>query len=581
MDYELLTMDATQVSKATTRLIKNMGVSLFWDFLDFIIDIKKSDYNIKILKARRFYVLYHVFDDIINCLYKKSVITVGKIVSNYALPAIKDELKDAKILLVDDVLLHGRAMEDVYNYLINECHCDKDRIDLKVYLRNEDRNLVFRKKNIVSKQSVHDQNWAWMSCSFVDTFLIAGRPYISILPYFKISAARKEVADKIHMIIDHSSSATTDVQKYNGGKLWIYMKDSSTQYFEQVFIRIYECADESEYLFVPYMFLKPMSKDIIINLIKDLLSYDVLDFVSPSFLKSGFNNLAEKDYIYLYNILTYIGSKTIGMEMIDSIEGQQYVKWDDSVEKDGIYCNVNIRKDMTPLIMNIFKGTNVVAEDYPQNIEETDVDEIVEKASQKNDQSIRYFLDMYLSYSGKKDKELADNDQNRMNGLRFSRLMKHLDYEKNKKKFWCEIVKAIDLGKGTIIASKSKSGFYENLLFAGEQCFTCGEEYKMAIGFSQIAFKDFCNHISTSVISDGKKQELCDKLFNDIVCIDRNIKNNIPDEELDYLIKEDTLERYKNYYLLRYPVYQNSPMMQRVSGIVSKYEEQILEGTLL
>ena len=297
MDYELLTMDATQVSKATTRLIKNMGVSLFWDFLDFIIDIKKSDYNIKILKARRFYVLYHVFDDIINCLYKKSVITVGKIVSNYALPAIKDELKDAKILLVDDVLLHGRAMEDVYNYLIDECHCDKDRIDLKVYLRNEDRNLVFRKKNIVSKQSVHDQSWAWMSCSFVDTFLIAGRPYVSVLPYFKLSSYEKKIADNIHRVINQSVSATTDVQKYNGGKLWIYMKDNCAQYFEQVFIRIYECADESEYLIVPYMFLKPMNKETIINLIKDLLSYDVLDFISPNFLKGGFNNLAEKDNI--------------------------------------------------------------------------------------------------------------------------------------------------------------------------------------------------------------------------------------------------------------------------------------------
>lgn len=575
MNSELLTMDTSKVNKKIEKLVKNMGGSFFWDFLDFIIDIKKSVYDIKILKARKFYVLYHVFDDVIDRLYNKSVITVGKVVSHTVLPAIKCELQDAKILLIDDVLLHGRAIEDVYRYLVDYCHCDEKNIDLKVYLRNEDKKLVF-KKNIVSKQNVHDQSWSWMSCSFVDAFFITGMPYISILPCFKISAGKKESKNNIDKIIKDSIPATTDVQKYNGQKLWIYtMPYNNTQYVEQAFIRIYKCADEAEYSIVPYMFLKPMSKENIVSLVTNLLDYKVLKFLSPNFFKDGFDSLDEKDYTYLYNILLYTGSKAIGLEMINSLGGHKGAKLDNFVEKDGIYCEVNIKKDMIPLIRGIFTNTTVENEIYPKKMDEPDIDEIIEKASAKNSQSIQHFLDMYLLYNGKKDKELADAGQDRMNGLRFPKLMEHLGYKNNKKDFWREVVNAIDLGKGTIIASKSPSGFYESLLFAGEQCFTCCEEYKIAVGFPLVSFRNYIDKIDTDVICDTKKQELYNQLLSDIYQ-NKKIKDNMTDEELNSLVKEDSLEKYKNYYLSRYPVYENNPIMKEILSIVFKYEEKIL-----
>lgn len=215
MRDEILRMDVSQIDSKIKRLIKNMGGSFFWDFLDFIIEIKESDYEIKILKARKFYVLYHLFEEISNRLYGKSVRTKGKVVSHCALATMKSELKNARILLVDDVLLHGRALEEVYQYLVEECHCRKDKIDLKVYLRNEDRNLIFGQE-IIPKRKVHDINWSWMSCSFVDALMIAEKPYVSILPHFKVSVAENHINSKIKEMIRQSASATSKVQEYNG-----------------------------------------------------------------------------------------------------------------------------------------------------------------------------------------------------------------------------------------------------------------------------------------------------------------------------------------------------------------------------
>ncbi len=172
-------------------LLEYMPESKFFDMCNFIEKVYLMEYDLLILMARKFLNLFCVFHEL-NCQkYERLGIPYRhgrKIVANRALPLLRRDLQNGKykkIVIADDIIIHGRSIREVYDELV-KCYPEVDVI-LTSYMRNdqdkssyEDIIQKFRSRYLVES---HDE-WRRMSDEIVNIFYISGRPYISYLPYF-------------------------------------------------------------------------------------------------------------------------------------------------------------------------------------------------------------------------------------------------------------------------------------------------------------------------------------------------------------------------------------------------------------
>ena len=98
-----------QFSKAIDDMAEEMGASLFADIVDFNMEVSEAQYEYKILMGRRYFVLYTGLVPVIEYNYRDDLNIMGSFVTNLSI-ALQD-LADKTILIVDDTLLHGRAVK--------------------------------------------------------------------------------------------------------------------------------------------------------------------------------------------------------------------------------------------------------------------------------------------------------------------------------------------------------------------------------------------------------------------------------------------------------------------------------------
>ena len=127
------------MNRAIDNLAEEMGSALFADLVDFDMEISESQFDYKILMGRRFFVLHAGLQPIAVYNYGNELKISGCFVTNLSI-ALHD-LKDKSILIVDDTLLHGRAIKKIVADLM-ECGCKKENIHVKIYLRNREANII-------------------------------------------------------------------------------------------------------------------------------------------------------------------------------------------------------------------------------------------------------------------------------------------------------------------------------------------------------------------------------------------------------------------------------------------------------
>ena len=98
-----------QFSKAIDDMAEEMGASLFADIVDFNMEVSEAQYEYKSLMGRRDFVLYPGRVPVLESNYRDDLNIMGSFVTNLSI-ALQD-LADKTILIVDDTLLHGRAVK--------------------------------------------------------------------------------------------------------------------------------------------------------------------------------------------------------------------------------------------------------------------------------------------------------------------------------------------------------------------------------------------------------------------------------------------------------------------------------------
>ena len=91
------------------RLLHVFQEDIFNELLDFWKIVEESTYDFKIFISKKCYVLYKIFVPILHSYTQKNCIKI----TDSAIPLYIREMKNASVLVIDDVFIHGRAVSKV------------------------------------------------------------------------------------------------------------------------------------------------------------------------------------------------------------------------------------------------------------------------------------------------------------------------------------------------------------------------------------------------------------------------------------------------------------------------------------
>lgn len=517
-------------------LLKYISENDFDDICDFIEELYLMEYDILILMARKFYNLFCVFHEI-NCeKYERlgiSYLHKRKVITNRALPLIKSDIRSGKInkiIIADDIIIHGRSIREVYDDLIMVC--PELEITLISYYRNEFDTDTYKSiiEKVQSRYFVDNSEWRELSNKIVDTFYLYGRPYISYLPTFLVDVEWDELKCKL------SSNNCFDIQNDDMKKYEVHAfsyMGKEIEIFQSLpccnicAIRFYFYSKINKIIVVPYFCMNEGQN----NYFNTLSNY-----LREHFLKKEYNELLLRndnaDEMRVME-LEYVLSAWLGMFFLSylnipikkwykEIEDYNFLKnilLNEILPIDNIKDNISqIEKTCKSINNKIEYNNNEILLEQYNNLKTIYIKNFERWNTTKswNGSKISYaqrFLDHYLAINGNIDEERCKNntyEKKRLFGISVSYILNDMSdflYElyggKESKEYYYKLVfscmiEAVDSGRGTIVTKVQKedsfSKYYESVIYAGEQNYKFYEITNFAImyGMFLIEYKTKC-----------------------------------------------------------------------------------------
>lgn len=569
-------------------LAKEMGPDLFADVVDFDMEMSESaydsenKYDYKILMARRFFVLHTGLDPLIKYNYKDDLNESGTFVTNLSI-ALED-LEDKKILISDDTFLHGRAIKRIIDDLI-ECGCKRENIRVRIYLRNEDAEIIDPSllKLIVCKRIKNENTWRHVSGKIVDAFMESGWPYMCYLPYYE-TELDSDWAKKISCFLEEQQLQDNAVasQKRHDISSYLYHEKNNFRICRDTLVRIYKYERINKLIIIPYAYLKPLTYSQIAEAFHILETNGII---------IGYNINGKGDFLqkpdvlgkkrlkaqYAYSLLSYISSLLLGTLFLDRL-GLEDWKRNTVIEEKSLGCkSIHYSKEILKDAIMGLQTINVLQDDFSLE-ENTDINGILRMLKEGREQSAvqgemdaDYFLDHYLKLSSERDEQLAKEKKDRMHGIELERIYKFVP---DKRKVWKKIEEVIDTGRGTIAVAIDKIGgkdYVDSLLFAGEQNHACNEENLARLIYPLLQYEMFCQ--DEKIPNDVKKKTQM-QIINAIMNQNTNLRERITQHEIELLMEDSFARNYEAYYFDHYSMFKDEPEVQQGMDIEEVFEKE-------
>lgn len=495
----------------TEYLKKNLTARKFYDICDYIEELYLLEYDLLILMARKFYNLFCVFHDINKEKYANLpgyYHSSGRIVTDRCIPLIIDEIKKGKykkIIIGDDIIIHGRTIREIYDELL-ELNPDIE-VRINSYLRNDEDASVYEDiiEKISSRYLVQKDVWREMSDEFVNIFYMSGRPYISYLPFFSISKTAYKV------LRNTEKYTLIDIQDADMKRLGVdaylvcgdgFSAFSNRSYCQACVARIYDYTAIQKTIVVPYFCFNTL----LLSEIKE-----ASDFVRQSYCLDEYKKISDaatfSDDIRLRE-LEYITSSWIAYYLFDDVglKNEDYC-WNRQIEKENFFSYLlkdeHLEKEIVKTRFDLLSGKlhscekgiiddnmRVLWKEYlklEDRYKEYYSD--WEKKELWNSESKNYVLRLVqnlMVINGGIDElrcRNKDAERKRLWGIPVSRLIENLtdflmvmddsDYSALRNKVFAALIQLVDSGRGTIvtrlITDTEKSEYGESLIYAGEQ----------------------------------------------------------------------------------------------------------------
>lgn len=590
-------MNENVIERKIARLSKDMGKSKFLKLVDFMVKILESPYEIKVFMMRRFYDLYLALtDDIISYLYEDELPKIrGEIMTNLSIVLLEKDLKGKKILIVDDIMLHGRALREVGNYLLRHGVDEKD-IDLQVFLRNEKSKIIKGDilKKVLCEKKVNTNQWRNLSNDIINLFYITGQPYVSYLPYCEIQF---EDGTFIFEFVKTTNliEMTSNALEYYHIRSYLYLMDQEDEFVlqkklefvEQNMIRIYVYEELSKIVIVPYAFLKPMNSDSIsafylhICSQKNIHCHYNLDFLTDS------TQLAESEEKerFAYALLTYMVSLSIGKFFLKN-RGITDCDWSKKIEYTAFRVEIEENAVCMEKILDAYQAAAASQEKkvfYAISKSEFEhfegISEIVECVKKHINQEkssaerIERIIGEYIRCSDRRDEERVKEDKDRGPGISARQLLEEMKDFEQRPHIWAKVIKLVDSGRGTLSIRSRQIGeqkYMDSLLYAGEQSFSSNEKNAKYYIYPFLQYELACEkkQKDAAQIQRGK-QELKDLISQKYP----HLSERVAEDELKQLVIQNISDGYKDYYLKRYDMYDRDPQLREVMELECEYQQ--------
>lgn len=240
---------STLIEKAKLHLTENMQKY-------------SEEYDYIILTTRRCFCIYKAM------MSEGLFIDYQNVYSSQKIDIIGDQFKDSNVLLIDDIMIHGTSVYDIYNRIFNEYGAKN--VDTLVFVRNIEfpDYYEFKTKPYKSLTNEIEADWRNISNQLVEYVHNSNQLYISYIYGY--------ILDKIILdrAISHSKNNLfeTDIELFNTlsfkpfnpekiPKIYIYTFKNDYSFINKASLRIYNCASDNQKQVLPYVELKDFNED--------------------------------------------------------------------------------------------------------------------------------------------------------------------------------------------------------------------------------------------------------------------------------------------------------------------------------
>lgn len=255
--------------KAQSILNRNYDI-----LYDYFCNVLERDEEYKILRARRCQVLFQIFLPII--MKNEPHIEIrGKFISNQVLDFYKEMLLKSTVVILDDIVIHGRGLSEIYTELDPEFNNENIRVYVHKMHRDATSIPSKLKEKLIFDSRIFDWEWRELSTQLVNVIQATVTPYVSFVEtyYCQFPLALQRGTNKFQCL-----DITSVDQENQGTAAYAYFeKDSLPPIIREVghdaCVRYYSNEKANKYIGIPYVFLKSLAADTVKTLSEFLGKY--------------------------------------------------------------------------------------------------------------------------------------------------------------------------------------------------------------------------------------------------------------------------------------------------------------------
>lgn len=458
---------------------------------DFFLNIVRGSYDYIILMSRRCLVLYQLFM-LFFIMDEEDIESDAVILSDKALAYYLNKFRrEDKVVIVDDVIIHGRTVGDIFQLLSSFC----EDIQIRAYMAYRHRDCISEvvKKHEKPELEVSEKEWRELSNKLVRCIVESNLPYTSfVTSYFQYSELT--VLDKIEKIcvekkVLEKYSLTTQINENPQIGIYFENNEKRASVYEKLSlaecIRVYWNDDLKRLTIIPYVFLKTIKIQQMDTVFEDLANRIPANCVSIKEIFTRKEKDKEKQnilYEFKMRLLTCLLSNLFWNEFKKRhcIDDSIYVDKDTLFKSfgDGIAEEIlEIEKEETNQLVNF----NINIEEGKRNNSNIIVylkDILSEKNKSKSEnekepESLSNIIKKYCSAAWWQDETEAKQKQSRKTGVLVDDFIyAGMEAKRNQGELLAELIKVWDIGSAAAnFKVNEEEGIIGGYITSGEQSY--------------------------------------------------------------------------------------------------------------
>lgn len=528
------------------KVLSELSSNEYFGLVNHIGRIYNGDYDVVILMARKFSNLFWALLPLVKKEYFGRVETthqrlgnrVPLIISDRALAHViqdirrnKENTKYKRILLSDDIIIHGTTMKRIKERLEQEFRSAgvvDYTIVLTAYAENMD-GIVLKKEELDAEHVIEcsQSSWRRVSSRIVDVLYIMGQPYTSYVPNARINM-NSEIGEHVKKVIenlkgDHKLVMISDeAMKRKNVESYAMIETSGKSYKICDAFRLYVFKDCEEYVFVPMTQINPIDEDMLNSYLE--IVKDCIDENTRAWFEEIFESCEGE---YKYRIVLYILSALDGWRFWNKYIQMplcQYEEREEEINFSHVFlqnCRLGITNEKIEIILekieDVYKtgkdriDISSVATLYDDITTLNNVmAELVKNVTKRKAAGIedieleKKIVGKFLQNNGSLDEKKLESERaihladtrKRMTGLPMKMMISEMERcNSTIKEIYGAVLYAVDYGKGSIVPAvleKDKAKIYTPVLHAGEQNFRYYLDNYFPIMYGQYLIEVHC-----------------------------------------------------------------------------------------